>query len=449
MRETAFRAVWLGQTASLFGDQVTGLALPWLILLQTHSALDAGLIAAVRYLPLILFGLPAGVLADREDILERRALMIAADVLRALSLALVALIGILGRMPALVLLAGVVTVLGMGQLLFQTAYRAWLPELTGEGRLSRATAALEAADAASVLAGYPLAGALIAATGPVTALGADALSYLISAATLLSVNTHGVGAPEPPTPKRVAPSPSRSRQSPGPSALRADATQSRSGAASARRHARPLSVNLRVVGAQTLEGVHVIVATPVQRFLKGTGATLYAVAGALTVLVAALTQLRLHLPAWQAGFVFGAMGVGGLLGSALAPRLYDWGWRCGLALTFGACVAGLLALAAACEMSPGWGFIVALVADALTDGSLSLAFVLVGTATTLVTPPGLRGRVNAAGSIFSSAIRAFSVVGAGALSVGGNPLPAFVALAGCSLAAALAAARHPSGALAG
>ena len=90
-----------------------------------------------------------------------------------------------GLCPSLVLLAVVVAALGTGQLIFQAAYRAWLPELTGEEQLPRATAALEAGDAASVLVGFPLAGALIAAVGPVIALGADAISYVASAGSVM------------------------------------------------------------------------------------------------------------------------------------------------------------------------------------------------------------------------------------------------------------------------
>src|SRR5262249_44733430 len=150
-------------------------------LLQTHSALDAGLVASLRYVPLVTLGLIAGLLADR---LDRRVLMIAADLGRALALGVVALFGALRLGPPLWLLALCVLVLGRRPLFFQSAYRAWLPDLTGDARLARVTAALEASDAASVLAGYPLAGGLIAAVGPVLALGADAISYVISALTV-------------------------------------------------------------------------------------------------------------------------------------------------------------------------------------------------------------------------------------------------------------------------
>jgi len=185
-RDRTFRFIWGGQTASLFGDQVTNLALPWLLLHQTHSAFAAGAVSAARYLPLLTFGLAAGLIADR---VERRALMIAADVGRLVALGAVALVGVLGRVPPLWLLVLVVLTLGTGQLLFGVAYGAWLPDVTGDARLGQANAALESSDAASVLAGGPLGGALITAVGPVLALGADALSYGVSAVTLTRVRT--------------------------------------------------------------------------------------------------------------------------------------------------------------------------------------------------------------------------------------------------------------------
>jgi MFS family permease len=409
-REGAFRAIWAGQTASLFGDQVTGLALPWLILLQTHSALAAGIVAAARYVPLVTLGLAAGVVADRVD---RRTLLVASDTGRALTLGVVALLGVRRLAPPLWLLALVMMALGTGQLLFQVAYQAWLPDVTGEARLGRANAAMEASDAVSVLAGYPLAGLVIGWVGPVLALGADALSYVGSALSLLVAN--------------------------GPTAHTAHTTQSeRAGRAKAQ--GRP-GGGVRAGAEEALAGVRTIVATPAQRVLKGAGAALYLDAGAIGVLVATLTQLRLHLPAWQAGLVFGAMGVGGLVGSALGGRVLAWGWKRGLALALAVMAIGSLGLAWACLLGPRSGFAVALVADAVLDGAAALGFILVGTATTLVTPRELRGRVNAAGALYSSAVRAVAAVGGGALAATGNPLPAFALLAVCCGGGALMTAR--------
>jgi len=401
-RDRTFRFIWGGRTASLFGDQVTGLALPWLILLQTHSAFAAGGVAAVRYLPTLTLGLVAGVVADR---VERRTLAIACDLGRALALGVVALLGLLGRVPPLWVLTLVVVVLGTGSLFFGVAFRAWLPDVTNDDRLGQANAALEASDAASVLVGTPLGGALVAAVGPVLAVGADALSYALSALTLARI-----------------PSAGRPVRSP------TDAGGGQDG-------------RLRTVWVEALAGVRTILHTPAQRLLKGAGTALYLDAGAIEVLLATLTQLHLHLPAWQAGLVFGAAGVGGLLSSAVAPRIYAWGWQRGLASALGAAALGSLGLAWASVLDPARGFVVALASNLVLDGAVALGFVLSGTASTLVTPRDLRGRVSAASAMYESLARGGAAVGFGALAATGNPFPAFVVLAGCCLCAALVTAR--------
>jgi len=400
-RDRTFRFIWGGQTASLFGDQVTNLALPWLLLHQTHSAFAAGAVSATRYLPLLTFGLAAGLIADR---IERRALMIGADAGRLVALGAVAVVGALGRVPPLWLLVLVVLVLGTGQLLFGVAYGAWLPDVTGDERLGQANATLEASDAASVLAGGPLGGALITAVGPVLALGADALSYGVSAVTLTRVRTE--------QPVGQAPVRDTTGDTPTPG-----------------------------VWAEATAGVRAILALPAQRLIKGAATALYMDAGAIGVLLATLTQLRLHLPAWQAGLVFGAAGVGGLIASAVAPRLYDRGWQRGVAVALAIAALGSAGLAGASLLDRGPGFVVALVANAVLDGGVALGFVLATTASTLVTPRALRGRVNAASTIYASLVRGGAAVGLGALAGTGDPLPAFVVLAACCACAALVTSR--------
>jgi len=295
-------------------------------------------------------------------------------------------------------------VLGTGSLFFGVAFRAWLPDVTGDDRLGQANAALEASDAASVLVGTPLGGALIAAIGPVLALGADALSYVASALTLARIPSAGRPMQQP-TGGRVG----------------------RKG-------------RLRAVWVEAIAGVRAILDTPAQRLLKGAGTALYLDAGAIEVLLATLTQLRLHLPAWQAGLVFGAVGVGGLLSSAAAPRIYKWGWHRGLAGALGVAALGSTGLAWASVLAPQRGFIVALASNLVLDGAVALGFVLSGTASTLVTPRDLRGRVSAAGAIYEALARGGAAVGFGALAVTGGPLPAFAVLAGCCALAALVTA---------
>ncbi len=380
---------------------MTGLALPWLILLQTHSAFAAGMVAAARYVPFLALALVAGLVADR---VERCALAIACDVGRAVALGAVAVLGLLGQTPPLWLLTVVVLVLGTGSLFFGVAFRAWLPDVTGDDRLGQANAALEASDAASVLVGTPLGGALITAIGPVLALGADALSYVASALTLARIPSSG-----------------RPMRPPVDAGVRQDG-------------------RLRAVWVEAIAGVRAILHTPAQRLLKGAGTALYLDAGAIEVLLATLTQLHLHLPAWQAGLVFGAAGVGGLLSSAAAPRIYRWGWRPGLACALGVAALGSAGLAWASVLDPRVASSSPSRPILVLDGAVALGFVLSGTASTLVTPRDLRGRVGAAGAIYEALTRGGAAVGFGALAATGNPLPVFVVLAGCCALAALVTA---------
>ncbi|HEX8035125.1 MAG TPA: MFS transporter [Ktedonobacterales bacterium] len=392
-RDRAFRLIWAGQTGSIFGDRVTGFALPWLVLAQTHSPFAAGLVTGGYFLPPLVLGLVAGGVADR---LPRRRVLIACDLGRALALCTVVACGLLALAPPLWLLVGVVLVLGTGQLGFQVAYRAWLPSIMGESRLMGASAALEASDAVSTLTGPPLAGVLVQAIGPALALGADACSYCFSALTLSRL------------PADESPAPVADEQS--------------------RR------------GAWILAGVRHILTTPAQRILKGCGTVLFLSAGSIELLLATLTQLRLGVPAWQAGLIYGAAGIGGLGGSAIISRLSADRWRRGLACTLAIAALGAGGLAWASVMGPHGGFIVALLSNLILDGAVSAGFILTTTANALTTPPLLRGRVNAAGTMYSSAVRMVGALALGALASRGNPLPTFVVLGGCFVATAIIAA---------
>lgn len=377
---------------------MTDIALPWLILLQTHSATDAALVIAARYLPIVVLGLTAGIIADR---LDRRFLMIASDLGRALGLVLVVALGVAHQNAPLWLLVVVVLALGIGQLLFQVAYRAWLPDVTSDKLLADATAALEASDAISTLAGPALGGALIQAVGPAVALGADAASYLVSAATL--------------APLRAAPA--------------------------AAETAPPPPLQKRKLWSEALEGGRFILRSTEQRLLYAMGTAIYMSSASIGVLIALLAQVTLRLPAWQAGLIFASAGAGGLLGSTFAPRLMKrLGWQRSLALAFLVAAVGALGFVLAVWLDEPTvsGFVIALLANLVLDGAVSLSFIITGTTSTLLTPRELRGRVNAVGTMYSSAVRGLSLVAVGALTASGSPLFAFLLMAGCFLCAAAA-----------
>ena len=82
-RNRDYLLLWGGQLISLTGTNVSQVAFPLLTLALTHSAAQAGLVAAARGAPLVALMLPAGALVDRWN---RRRVMIVCDVGRALAM---------------------------------------------------------------------------------------------------------------------------------------------------------------------------------------------------------------------------------------------------------------------------------------------------------------------------------------------------------------------------
>src|SRR3954469_2056565 len=90
-----FWKFWTGQTISNLGSSFTGFALPLLVFKLTGSALNLALSTAFAFIPYLLFGLIIGAWVDRVD---RKRLMIAADIARA---AVIASIPVLAGFNAL------------------------------------------------------------------------------------------------------------------------------------------------------------------------------------------------------------------------------------------------------------------------------------------------------------------------------------------------------------
>jgi hypothetical protein len=189
LAQVSFRRLWLGQTVSVFGSQVTVLALPLTAVIVLHaSTVQVGLLTAAAYAAFIVIGLPVGVWVDR---MRRRPVMVAADLLRALVLGSVPVAAAL-RDLTLVQLYVVALVSGVGTVFFDVAYMSYLPGLVGRERLVEANAKLRATQALAQVAGPSLGGILVELlTAPITLL-ADAASFLVSVGTLIAIRV-----PEP------------------------------------------------------------------------------------------------------------------------------------------------------------------------------------------------------------------------------------------------------------
>lgn len=92
LRDGTFLRFWAGSSVSTIGNQVTVLALPWLVLQLTQSPFQLGIVGALEFVPFLVFGLIVGVYADRWD---RRLILLVADLVRFLVLASVPLAALL------------------------------------------------------------------------------------------------------------------------------------------------------------------------------------------------------------------------------------------------------------------------------------------------------------------------------------------------------------------
>ncbi len=174
-----FRRFWTGQTISLFGDQVTLLALPLVGVLVLHaSPAQMGYLAAAGLAPNLLLSLHAGAWVDRHG--RRRRIMIAADLGRAGLLATVPLAYALGvltldQLYAVAFLAGALSVL------FFVSRETLFVSVAPRDRFVEANSLLYGSRAFSFVGGPSLGGLLVQLLSAPVALLADAGSFVASA----------------------------------------------------------------------------------------------------------------------------------------------------------------------------------------------------------------------------------------------------------------------------
>jgi predicted MFS family arabinose efflux permease len=190
-----FMLLWSGQVVSTLGSSAASIIYPLLILAITDSPGAAGVASALRALPYLLFSLPVGALVDRWD---RRRVMIVCDLLRA---AVVMAIPLALWMNALTLWLVYAVAFAEGSLyvFFNLAQVAALPRVVATAELPRAAAQNEAAFGAAQIAGPSLGTLLFQTLGRAAPFVADAVSYLVSAVSLLLIRTDFRPAARPAT----------------------------------------------------------------------------------------------------------------------------------------------------------------------------------------------------------------------------------------------------------
>jgi MFS family permease len=183
LKNARFRRLWIGQGLSFVGDFVSTVALVILVVDVSGSASAVGGVLVARLLPTLASPL-VGVLADR---LDRRAVLVAADLVRA-----VLVIGLIFARDLPIIYA-LVFLLGVAQTVFNPTVRAAFPGVVGTGDLTRANAIISGTFSFSVTVGPALGGVLVATVGVELAFLLDALTFLASAALLSTIRLPAPG----------------------------------------------------------------------------------------------------------------------------------------------------------------------------------------------------------------------------------------------------------------
>jgi MFS family permease len=183
-RQPDFMRLWMGQTVSAFGSWLGALSLLAILVLEATPA-QMGVLEAVRAAPALLIGLFAGVWVDR---LRRRPILMTADIGRFLLLGLVVLAAFAGILQMTWLYVAAFLV-GCLTVLFNIAYRSYVPALVSRQRLVAANSKLSASESLAEITAPGLGGLLVQLISAPLTLLLDAVTFLASAVFLRRIQT--------------------------------------------------------------------------------------------------------------------------------------------------------------------------------------------------------------------------------------------------------------------
>ena len=367
-RERDFLRLWAGRILASSATQMMMVAASWQMYALTGSPWDLGLVGLLQFLPVLLFTLPAGHLADRHP----RGRIIAATQALQMLAALVLLSATASGRLSRELLFGVSVLLGSARTFQMPAQQSLLPSLVPAGLLSRALAMSSGGNQVSVIGGPAVAGLLFIGTG--TAVYAVAATLLVFAFfTILRLHDRRVLSRREPT-------------------------------------------TLRTV----LAGVHFIWAR--KPLLGAVSLDLMAVLfGGATALLPIFAKDILHVGPEGLGALRAAPAVGALTMSLVLTRHP-------IRARVGAWLLGAVAFYGMCMLMFGVSrsFPLSLVALAFSGGADMVSVVVRQTLVQLDTPDAMRGRVGAVNSMFIGASNQLGEFESGATAAWFGPVGSVV-----------------------
>ena len=353
LRHPDFLKLWTAETISVFGSQISGLAIPLIAVLTLKvTPFEVALLGTIEMLPFILFTLPAGAWVDR---LRRRPIMIAGDLGRAIALATIPLAFAFDALTIWQLyVVGFVT--GVLTVFFDVSNQSYLPSIVERDELVEGNSKLQVSQSAAQIAGPGVAGYLIGLFTAPFAVLLDAASFVASAFFVFLIRR-----PEPPV---VHPADEAGTKRPS-------------------------------IWSDIREGLGFVLGNPALRAIAAGTSTsnLFSSIGFATIIIYLADSRYLGLTPATIGLVFGVGNVGALVGALTANRLAA---RFGVGPTIiGTLFVGgfnLLFVAAAPAASP----IPFIVAGGLLGGFSQMAYNINQVSyRQAICPPRMQGRMNA------------------------------------------------------
>lgn len=194
-----FKLFFVGQVISQAGTWMQTIALGWLVLdLSNENGLAVGFAVALQFLPTLLFGVWAGMLADRFD---KRRIMINTQAALAMVAVVLAVLDFTGIVELWMLFV-IVFLYGVAFSIDNPTRQSMVPELVGPSDLPNAIGLSSASLQVARIVGPAVAGVLIVAVGTGMCFAVNAVSYIFVIAALVAIrpremHRHAPAAPAP------------------------------------------------------------------------------------------------------------------------------------------------------------------------------------------------------------------------------------------------------------
>ncbi|MCQ1575878.1 MFS transporter [Streptomyces parvus] len=270
---SVFWRLWTAHSTSAFGAAVTTVAMPLVAVLELEATtFETSVVAAATMVAWLLIGLPSGVIVDR---LPLRPVLVVADLVRAAALASVPVAVYLDSLT-LAQLVMVAFVISVASVIFEVGYSTYLPAVVAKDRLTASNSLLQGSESVAQVAGPALGGSLVQLLGAAYSLVANVMSYLVSAALLMTVPPPRNGTPKKPK--------------------------------------RNMAVEIR-------EGVQYVRRHPVIRPFVFVGIGFNFTTGAIQALTAVFLVRTVDANSFAVGFLIAGLGLGGVIGAAVTTSL--------------------------------------------------------------------------------------------------------------------------------